>query len=531
MKRLLRQISLIAALLLLSVCAWSADYLTYNDFEIRRVFQTTGQGNNYDAILRIRLMKDTENPVLLNQITVELTDEAFRNVGQLHVYMTENPEFYAVENPQIVSWVVPKKKEVKMRIKDNVYIGKNTYLWLTCRVKNNAVIGETIDAGVKQVVLQQNKLRMAVDVPKQDGYLQGQGLKIFKQQQFLFVPTTFNCRFYRIPAMVLDRKGNIIVAADCRYDSNGDLGEHKIDVAVRRSEDNGRTWTKQQIVAKGDGVSSDAFGYGDAALVRTNTGRIVCVMAAGKNNFFKGMRNIGITVSDDDGKTWAEPRELTASSFTDAVHNLTDSLGFWSIFATSGKGLCLPDGRILFAANCISMDGTYNIDCYILSSEDNGESWTLGPQCAYKGCDESKLELMNDGSLLLSVRQDGDRGFNKGGYDAESWQQQWRTSDMSGNACNADMLYYSREIDGEKDIILHTLCNSPERNNLTLYKSTDKGRTWQEMMNIQRGGAAYSTMIKLPNGDVAVFYEDDSYSAGNGYHLNYIVIAKEQIVF
>ena len=37
-------------------------------------------------------------------------------------------------------------------------------------------------------------------------------------------------------------------------------------------------------------------------------------------------------------------------------------------------------------------------------------------------------------------------------------------------------------------------------------------------------------MVALPSGDVALLYEDESYSAGNGYAINYVTITQEQII-
>ena len=48
-------------------------------------------------------------------------------------------------------------------------------------------------------------------------------------------------------------------------------------------------------------------------------------------------------------------------------------------------------------------------------------------------------------------------------------------------------------------------------------------------VNIQPGQAAYSTMVRLPNGDVAILFEDASYHAGNGYALTFVTITKKQL--
>ncbi len=37
-------------------------------------------------------------------------------------------------------------------------------------------------------------------------------------------------------------------------------------------------------------------------------------------------------------------------------------------------------------------------------------------------------------------------------------------------------------------------------------------------------------MDRLPNGDVAILYEDGAYHAGNRYHINHITLTKEQII-
>ncbi len=139
------------------------------------------------------------------------------------------------------------------------------------------------------------------------------------------------------------------------------------------------------------------------------------------------------------------------------------------------------------------------------------------------------LEQLNDGRLMVSVRQSGDRGFNTGTADASQWSSQWRNSQITGNACNADILYFSRATEGKMDILLHTYIKSSSRENLTLAMSIDQGLTWHDVLNIQPGGSCYSTMIKLANDDLAILYEDESYSVGNGYALNFVTITREQL--
>ncbi|MBR5439953.1 MAG: exo-alpha-sialidase, partial [Prevotella sp.] len=237
-----------------------------------------------------------------------------------------------------------------------------------------------------------------------------------------------------------------------------------------------------------------------------------------------------------NGKTWALTKNLFDSSKFYDENSSNGKLSMSNYFTTSGKGLTTNDGVIMFATNCRKVGDGTNLVCIIYST-DNGNSWRLSKSIAYTGGDESKLEQMNDGSLLLSVRQSGNRGWNTATYSKNAdgtvdfkWGSQYRKGDISGNACNADILYYNRKnVDG-MDIMLHSYINTGGRESLQLAMSLDGGKSWKSVYNIQPNGSCYSTMIQLPNGNVALLYEDESYSAGNGYAINYVTITKEQIL-
>ena len=478
-------------------------------------YQTTGRGCRQALLLRM----DYHGDKPIARLTFRLKGDTGKNIVGVQLLASDADELAADSLPKSLgmAWAA-----------ESVFFPLNRQdaqqprrLWLTARVKDMAVLGQQIDAALTRIDYQDGT---CWEVPDSVGNPEGEA-RIFATWSQPFVPTTDGCRFYRIPAMVTDRKGHLLVAADRRYDSNGDLGNHRIDVAVRKSSDNGRTWTPQHIIARGDGQSDDRFGYGDPALAVAPSGRIICVMAAGKKGYFQGMRNMGITTSDDNGTTWTPVRELTATGFRDAVHQLTDSLGFWSIFTSSGKGLTTADGTLLFTTNTLKAPGTYTTDCYLLSSNDEGRSWQLGPARAFANGDESKLAQLGDGRLLLSVRRRGARGFNTASSDGRQWGEQWNSDDMqNGNACNADIISY------DAGTLLHTYLKHPtDRANLTLAMSTDNGRSWHDLMTIQHGGAAYSTMVKLPGGDVGILFEDESYTAGNGYALTFITIKRQQL--
>ncbi|MBO4907333.1 MAG: exo-alpha-sialidase [Bacteroidaceae bacterium] len=495
--------------------------LTKEKIAVSQCYETTGRGNT-DAVLRIDV-RPTKNGVKLTSIKANITGA--ENLSNISIYSSYTTNFYA-ETPIKVA-EVPAAENVTIDLQKSLDAGTN-YLWLTATVKDDAQLAATIDAALTDIeYVYDQDVHVQLDVAAQ-GNPDG-AMKIFALQRYVFVPNTDNCRFYRIPAMILDQNGNIVVAIDKRYNSNSDLGNHKIDVVARRSEDGGRTWLAPVTIAAGDGSTAVGYGYGDAALTLAPNGDIVCIMASGSTMFGYGLVNTGISISSDNGKSWSKVRSLYAKKFTDEVSNKTNSHGFSNIFASSGKGLTTKEGLILYTVTSRLPDDNTNY-CYILSSNDNGQSWKIGKNLAYSGTDESKLEQMNDGSLLLSVRQSGNRGWNTGSADGTEWGTQYRTSDISGNACNADILYYSRASEGKPDIMLHSYINNSSRRNLTMAMSIDGGKSWANICNIVQGSSCYSTMVKLPDGSVALLFEDESYTDGNGYTINYVTLAEEQIL-
>lgn len=501
------------------------------DVSVTRGYQTTGRGN-VDALL-LRIDMTPSQALQKATFRVALDEATLNNISSLYIYDTKTTEFIA----NIPDAPVGRNDEISAITGvtvENITVGLHRF-WLCATVKDDAELGAILKPSL--VAIDYTSSADASFDASAVGNPNRQGMKVFDQQMFVFKPTTDNCRFYRIPAMILDKDGNIVIAADKRYNSNSDLGSHKIDVVSKRSEDGGRTWQDYATIAVGDGSTAAYFGYGDAALARATNGDLVCIMASGSKMWGYGMVTAGFAKSSDDGKTWTLVKNLLDSPASYDESNNDGSLSVNNIFTTSGKGLTTTDGVIMFTTNCRRADTGNTALCYILYSTDNGSHWRLSNALAYSGCDESKLEQRNDGSLLLSVRQSGNRGWNTATYTKNddgtvtfNWGTQWRTSDISGNACNADILYYSRKSDTTPDIMLHSFINTSGRESLQLSMSLDAGESWNGVYNIQPNGSCYSTMIQLSNGNVAILFEDESYSADNGYAINFVTITREQIL-
>ena len=502
--------------------------ITADGVVVTQGYQTTGQGNENALLLRMDVtpLKNITNTTL----TVTLDATTQQNISSLYVYETTATEFIA----NIPSTKLATADDINGTVSINlgeVSSGLHHY-WLCATVKDDATLGDILDAALTSITYTTTEDK-TLDV-SEIGNPTRQGMKVFAQQDFVFKPTADNCRFYRIPAMILDKNGNVVVAIDRRYNSNADLGSHKIDVSVVRSTNAGKTWSNQNIVAVGNTSIEARYGYGDAALARTQSGKLICLMAPGQNNFFGTNHNgsthynnwVAMLTSDDDGVTW----QGTSDNPTQPILLTNDVFGMGtdhSIFVSSGKGLTTADGTVMFTTNVRMPDGTLN--CYILKTTDEGASWTLVPEVAYSGTDESKLEQLSDGRLILSVRQSGNRGWNFGDSDGTGWGTQYRSEDIWGNACNADIINYGREMNLGKDVLIHSYINTGGRESLQLAISINGGSSWTGVYNIQPNGSCYSTMQILSDGSLAILYEDESYSAGNGYAINYVTITKDQV--
>ncbi len=508
-----------------------------DDVTIIQGNQTTGKGNTMQPLLRIKATPFAACTPTQFSITLTGADQ----LDKVAVYTTAIDEIMAEgANPQKIGEMAASEGTLSIDV-NAAEQGANAslYYWVVADVKSTATEWAAVDASIQGIAYSNASGSDVCDLTAK-GDPDGE-MRIYKQQTALWTPSHANTTYYRIPTILNTGTNGIVALTDYRHGHPYDLGKnanngsgaHVIDVVARRSTDGGLTWEPEVTVAAGDGVNAATYGFGDPAIVADADGTLHCLMAAGSASYASGMLHMGYSKSTDNGASW--------SAVTDIYSSIDKGgLEIASAFTTGGKGVTFPNGRMAFAF-LGKVGGTTNI--YPLYSDDKGATWHVQPTVAYGGGDESKFEIMNDNSLLLSVRKGSYNGtavrsYNRTTGDASgdgigSWgtASNWG-SEMNANGCNADILYYSRSVNGERDVLLHTLTKSYStyRKDLRLYMSLDQGETWKEIFQLQPGYAAYSSMQKLANGDLAVIYEDGS--IGNQdkqdcYAINYVVISKE----
>ncbi|WP_144661256.1 exo-alpha-sialidase [Paenarthrobacter nicotinovorans] len=338
-------------------------------------------------------------------------------------------------------------------------------------------------------------------------------------EHVLAVRGTGGYRQYRIPALAISTRGTVLAAYDGR--PNLDDLPNPIDLLLRRSHDNGATWEQQQVVRTGTGLQ----GYGDPSLlVNTQTGRIFMFHAAGTHaGFFESatglepeddVQHADVSYSDDDGGTWHH-RRLTAQ---------LKNRGIAGLFAAAGQGIQLHTGPFagrLVQQYVLLVDGS--IRAASAFSDDHGETWQLGdligPGQAGAGPNENKVVCLDDGRLLLHSRATPCRISAVSEDGGQTWSPLQPVPELPDPSDNGSLARF----DGLPGVdvgdaasgatwLLASNNHDPHlRRNTVLSLSTDNGATWPAKLVVCPGSSAYSTVTRLPNGNIGVLYERQGY--------------------
>ncbi len=143
---------------------------------------------------------------------------------------------------------------------------------------------------------------------------------------------------FRIPSIITAPNGDLIVAIDERVPSCGDLKwSNDINIVLRRSSDNGESWTKIETVVDyplGKSASDPSM------IVDMDRSEIFLFF-----NFMdlvneKNIYYLKFIKSVDNGKSWSSPIDITSQITKPEWHNDFK-------FITSGRGIQTRSGKLL----------------------------------------------------------------------------------------------------------------------------------------------------------------------------------------
>jgi sialidase-1 len=331
---------------------------------------------------------------------------------------------------------------------------------------------------------------------------------------------------FRIPALLTTHKGTVIAMSDGRIGNCGDIPT-PLDLVIKRSFDNGRTWGPLQVVTDYGSNPNDKDTYpfygqtniarvsaGDAALLLDETnGRIWTLYDNG--GVIGGARKIKLEMkySDDDGATWSPRIDVEAQN--PGIRTSTREF-----LAGPGNGIQIHDGP--YAGRLVFPVYAYNNPSasMVIYSDDHGATWQRSANSITNGGEIQVAELPG-GELIAACRNNGFpwsgvRTFSRSTNGGVTWGPPYTETvnppTISDPQCQGNIYTLTTTNNSNTNRILFANASHPTaRVNMTLRLSYDNAVSWPVSNQVYAGGSAYSSVSKLATGEVGLLFEKDPY--------------------
>ncbi len=358
---------------------------------------------------------------------------------------------------------------------------------------------------------------------------------------------------FRIPGMVVAQDGAILAFAEARRGRGSDPRRDRnapIDLVMRRSSDNGRTWQPMVVIDSGFRPSGDLVDFGDPTPVLDATTGTVFLFygqwpdigpiypAPGQSpDPADGNHVVWVRWSTDHGKTWSERRQIV---YPDEPDETSDGLYWRHAEPGPGSGIQLQRqerkslvGRLIVPAKragSTTPEGPVTVEPFVYYSDDHGKTWQVGNVTPGPDANESEVVELADGRVLLDARQNSGtfRRRHLSSDGGVTWGAD-RPDNIPLTPVDCSLARYSaRRAGADRDRILFAGPRGEDglnRNRITVWTSYDEGRTFVNPVGFNRGFAAYSVVQVLADGTIGLLVETagpegESYGAITFYRFD-----------
>ncbi|WP_162899561.1 sialidase family protein [Salinibacter ruber] len=307
---------------------------------------------------------------------------------------------------------------------------------------------------------------------------------------------------FRIPVLVSAPNGDLLLFSEGRT-GRSDFGN--IDILLFRSTNDGKTWSAGKIIAdNGSNTASDM-----AAVVKDGRVHLLFQKRPGNRTFNDYLQADASdahgyhTYSDDSGRTWSQPQEITSQVLPAPDEQLP-------MFGPN-NGIVLDSGRLvvpMYYANQSANDWTPSV----IYSDDGGETWQRSMDSVPgQGINETAVVEIGDKEVYAIARDNsGDENHQKRFFRSKDGGETWtEVGDVNPvvpeTSCQQSMVALGNRL------YLATPEEDSRRDGRLKTGTYDIGQPdnvqWEEDLQLTAGGFAYSTMA-IQDSTIHVVYEE-----------------------
>eukprot|EP01047_Picozoa_sp_COSAG01_P047512 COSAG01_NODE_4546_length_4932_cov_10.841092_1_plen_595_part_10 len=281
---------------------------------------------------------------------------------------------------------------------------------------------------------------------------------------------------------------------------------NRIDIIIRRSFTQGRTWEPFQLVHTESNSTHQVTINQGTPVLDHHTGRLWMFMT--RNN-----SELLLTHTDDHGSTWAAAKDMQAIKPRN-----------YGWIAPSFSGTQLNSGRLAVCADHIvgqwtAYPITHTISS-VITSDNHGSTWEWQPAGSPDGSEmnECAIATLPNGTLVMNARNYiGQKSFSVrraimwSHDEGNSWIGPYLNGDLPDPIVQGSMIAGSAtppSLGIGQPLFFTNAHTELDRANDTLMMSTDGGARWLKVFQVQYGCSEYTGLVQFKDGRIGAGFDD-----------------------